>query len=404
MAKDQSDHSLCNDLVERALFTFARASLSNFATKLAAGKARLDFARPENRELWLGGYQYIKSLVMKGTYRTAFEWAKLLLSLDPEDDPYCMSLTIHHLALRCSEYDWLLEFSETDLYKTSKYTAYTAPSLAYAAMQMKQPAKCRQLLRQSITALPWVFCKLFQELNLSDPPSSIWGQVPPTEATELLTNIYIKQTRDLWNAPEALTLLMEVAHATPKASSSSSWSDREFIIDLDLARFVYLDNTPHLMALVPKSLLHRQPNSDSDPLPPDKEKNLFSWPSQVRPYERNMAHDSSHLTFNNPVDALRALLPRVGHGERQMPENEDELRTELNEGFTSEQVDAIISGMSPARENAGPQGFAARAFTALISAVMGPLRPHDMRPSSDSEGESQDEYYDVEDELGDDRT
>lgn len=398
VAKDQSDHSLCNDLVERALFTFARASLSNFSVKLTAGKARLDFARPENRELWLGGYQYIKSLIMKGTYRTAFEWAKLLLSLDPEDDPYCMALVVHHLAIRCSEFEWLLEFSETDIYKNGVYTMHTAPTLAYAAMQMKQPAKCRELLKQSIIDMPWVFCKLFQELNLSDPPPSIWGQVPPTPATELLSEIYIKQTKDLWNTPEATSLLVEVAYAAPKASPDSPWRGKEAVINLDLARFVYLDNTPHLMSLVPRDLLHRQPNSDSDPLPPNKEQNLFSWPSQARPFERASNSEGPHFTFNNPLDALRALLPRVGRGERQLPANDEELRTELQEDFTNEQIDTIMAGMPPAEEGISAQGFAARAFNAVIAAITGPLRPRDMRPNSDSEGDSEEEYHDVEDE------
>src|SRR4051812_34051130 len=34
IAKDQGDHSLSSDLVERALFTFGRVSLSSFSTKL----------------------------------------------------------------------------------------------------------------------------------------------------------------------------------------------------------------------------------------------------------------------------------------------------------------------------------------------------------------------------------
>jgi tetratricopeptide (TPR) repeat protein len=202
IAKDQTDHALSSDLVERALFTFGRAAQSLFATKLSHGKARLEFERPENREFWLAGYQYIKSLIMKGTYRTALEWAKLLLALDPENDPYCMLLMIHHLSLRAYESQYLLDIYESQMLgEWSTLIAYVSPSLALAAMQLREPVRARKLLEQSIQRLPWIFCKLFQELNLNNPPPSIWGAEPRTDAENLFSEIYIRQTKDLWNTP-----------------------------------------------------------------------------------------------------------------------------------------------------------------------------------------------------------
>ncbi|KAF3358539.1 hypothetical protein VdG1_00099 [Verticillium dahliae VDG1] len=87
VATQDQNASLAAELIERALFTFGRVTTSAFRQKLAQGRARLDFKRPENREFWLAGYHYIKSLMRKGTFRTAFEWAKLLYSLNPNDPP-----------------------------------------------------------------------------------------------------------------------------------------------------------------------------------------------------------------------------------------------------------------------------------------------------------------------------
>ncbi|KAI6712699.1 hypothetical protein JHW43_004830 [Diplocarpon mali] len=321
IAKDQTDHALSADLLERALFSFGRASISLFGTKLSQGKARLDFARPENRELWLAAYQYIKSLLMKGTYRTALEWAKLILSLDPEGDPYCMRLLIHQLSLKAREFSWLLEMAESESSEiwTPSYlgkcqaASHTTPSLAFAALQLRESAKCRAMLADSMQKLPWLFTHLFKELSLDAPPS-IWGSSPRTEAESLFTEMYVLQTKDLWNTPEATALLMEIAHTITKVDVASIPELDNSNMTLDVVRFVYLDNTPALMALAPSHLLHRSNNSDSDPLPPDA--NVYSYEHQraaIQGRDRG-APGNAFGNFFNPFAAMRELMPGFRRG------------------------------------------------------------------------------------------
>ncbi|KFZ14536.1 hypothetical protein V502_06036 [Pseudogymnoascus sp. VKM F-4520 (FW-2644)] len=327
IAKDQSDHSLSNDLVERALFSFARASTSLFATKISLGKARLDFARPENRELWLAGYHYIRSLTMKGTYRTAFEWAKLLLLLDLEDDPYCMRLVVHHLALRAHQFEWLVEAFSRRMFADDRgfIEEFQLPSVALAHMHLKQGAECREVLGRAIKKFPYLFCLLFKELNLDDAPPSIWGILPRNNAEEFFSSIYIRQTKDLWNTPEATSILVEVAHAVGKSDPKAIIPIPDVCMDLNAARFIYLDNTPALMSLVPSGLMHRLPNSDSDPLPPEAEMNIFSHPTQRLPFATGaagMAPDGGLEGFFDPVAAMRQLMPEW----RGPPPETDNLR------------------------------------------------------------------------------
>lgn len=274
----------------------------------------MDFARPENRELWLAGYHYIRSLTMKGTYRTAFEWAKLLLLLDLEDDPYCMRLILHHLALRAHKFEWLVEAAETRLFADDRgfVEEFQLASVALAHMHLKHGTECRQVLGQAIKKFPYLFCLLFKELNIDDAPPSIWGILPRGNGEELFSSIYIRQTKDLWGTPEVTTLLVEVAHAVGKSDPKAIIPIPDACMDLNVARFIYLDNTPALMSLVPSRLMHRVPNSDSDPLPPEAEMNIFSHPTQRLPFATGatgMAPDGGLEGFFDPIAAMRQLMP-----------------------------------------------------------------------------------------------
>lgn len=266
---------------------------------------------------------------MKGTYRTAFEWAKFILSLDPTGDPYCMSLMIHQLALRANEFDWLLEMcdhrrisaEEKQVVMITRLDAYRyhfAPSLAFAALQLRDGKRSRRLLTEGMQQLPWLFARLFQELNLDVPPS-IWGITPRTRAEELFTTLYVKYTKDLWDTPGATALLMEIAHTISKVDASTIPKIKDDALNLNVVRFIYLDNTPELMAMVPSSLLHRSNNSDSDPIPPDN--SIISYPSQRIPLQQrgDAGFENMLQNFNDPLAAIQRLIPDlnnlVGRGE-----------------------------------------------------------------------------------------
>lgn len=392
ISKDQGDHALSSDLIERALFTFGRASLTQFNNRITTGKARLDFLRPENRELWLAGYQYIKSLIMKGTYRTALEWSKLLLSLDPEQDPYCMRYMIHHLALRAQEYQWLLDLFESQMVNLwealdedgNPYPLpailHVMPSLAFAALQLKQGDKARKILFESMQKVPWLFGRLFKELDL-DVPSSIWGIEPRNDAETLFTSIYVLQTKDLWTAPEASSLLMEVGHIIPKLDSSTIPRVNNSEMTLDVVRFLYLDNTPALMALAPSHLLHRSNNSDSDPIPPDV--SIYTYEAQQRALEPD-THPYGLGGFHDPLEAIARLLPNIRN---RTPEG-GQLRRELEEALEHEEMeDEIEDGeFEDNRYHPPNQRSLARRFMEMFW------------PDEESEGEWEDadEYEDQE--------
>jgi hypothetical protein len=296
---------------------------------------------------------------MKGTYRTALEWAKMLLAFDYVHDPYCMRLMIHHLALRSSEFQWLLDLYESDFPNTwrplglsnSKADVHIQPSLAFAALQLRDGARARKLLTKSMGEVPWLFTRLFKELNLDAPPS-IWGVQPRTDAETLFSEIYVRQTQDLWNTPEATSLLMEIGHTIKeiKLDDIPKLSNDE--MTLDVVRFIYLDNNPALMRLVPSQLLHRENNSDADPLPPYH--NDFSYAAQRIWVERGgNGQPGLGGDFMNPLAAIARMIPgfragpQVQAGQGQVDPNEDVNAEELRRG-----LEEVVrgSGPSPARE------------------------------------------------------
>lgn len=287
IAKHQGDHAVSADLLERALFNIGRSSHSSFNNRVKEGQAKLDFMITENRELWLVGWRYIANLGMKGTWRTAYEWAKLLLSLNAED-PYCIKLLIDHLALRGREYSHFVELcTQTRLSKEWEQFPNIQCSLALAYLRLNKPQECRQQLRLAMSRYPWVFCSLAQELDIQPIPKRIWGKLPPTDIHELLTELYIARAKDLWNTPEVISLVVEVADTLTEKEEPIEPPE----ITLNIARHVVLSDIPRVTTHLPTRFVSGRISS-SDPLPP---------------YESDAYREQS-----NPVPSYLSRIPEIG--------------------------------------------------------------------------------------------
>ncbi|KAJ5678704.1 hypothetical protein N7462_006948 [Penicillium macrosclerotiorum] len=263
IAKHQGDHAVSADLLERALFNIGRSAHSSFNSRLKEGQARLDFLQMANRELWLVGWRYIANLGMKGTWRTAYEWAKLLLSLN-DSDPYCIKLLIDHLALRGREYSHFVDLcTQTRFSRDWDNLPNIQCSLVMAYLRLNKPKECRQQLQRAMSRYPWIFNRLAQELDLHHIPKQIWGKMPPAGSHELLTELYISRAKDLWNTPETVSLIVEVADTLPDEPEPIDPPD----ITLDIARHVVLSDIPKVTTHLPNRFVSGR-MSASDPLPP----------------------------------------------------------------------------------------------------------------------------------------
>lgn len=287
IAKQQGDHSVSGDLLERALFSFGRSVHSSFTNALAEGKARLDFRRPENREFWLAGWRYIANLGQRGTWRTTYEWAKLLLALDPREDPHCVRKIIDQLALRGGQAEHFLKLCSCPPLLDDSWMSQPniRISAALAHYKLNHAVECRNALREAVEVFPWIFARLFKELNIEHIPKSIWGKAPRTEREKLECESYVHGAKDLWNTPEAISFLVEVVDTT---EASSTPPQRNRPITIDEARHVLLSGTPQLLSLLPREFTS-MPSSSSDPLPPS---------DSIESYSTTLPH--SHRVFSTP--------------------------------------------------------------------------------------------------------
>ncbi|KAK4930373.1 hypothetical protein LTR49_003114 [Elasticomyces elasticus] len=266
IAKQERDFTTSGDLLERALFSFGRAVHSTFSKNLAAGTARVDFRRPENREFWLASWRYMLNLSMRGTWRTVYEWAKLLLSLSPEEDPYALWLVLDQYALRSRQDLDFLNLSRNPAMRAIHGDSPNVQlSQGLAEFKAGNKGKGRQALFTAVGRFPWVVARLMHELGVDAPPG-VWGKEARSEREKLYSELYATRAKDVWNTPENTALLVEIAAAVPADVEGADIDDGQ-ISDAE-ARHVLLSETPALIALLPRKFTARV-GSASDPLAPE---------------------------------------------------------------------------------------------------------------------------------------
>jgi Transcriptional repressor TCF25 len=269
-----------------------RAVQSTFASKLAEGKARLDFRRPENREFGLAVCRYIDSLKLRATWRTVYEWAKLLFSLDPANDPYCMVLVLDQYAIRANQHQQLIDLVDTDqlvnnlswLPRDERDVFFNLPcTLPLAFLHTSKPDVAQLRLFEAMERYPWVFHALFKELGIEPIPPSIWGKQPPDQSNDLLAKLYVSRAKDLWNTPEATSLLAAVGpQAQPlKDSLNPAFKGTNIFTQHEAPmRHVILTENREFISKLPV-----RPDGDqlkaSDPMPPAD--NLQSYDAEPPP-------------------------------------------------------------------------------------------------------------------------
>ena len=304
IAKQERENAVSGDLLERALFSFGRAVHSSFAKTLAEGRARLDFRHPENREFWLASWRYMQNLSMRATWRTVYEWAKLLLSFSPEEDPYAIWLVLDQYALRTRQD---LDFLNMSRNTTFRDKLRDAPNIqlsqGLAEFRAGNKGKGKQALFTAVGRYPWVVARLMQELNVDPLPPAIWGKEPRTEKEKLDAELYATRAKDVWNTPETSALLLEVASALPPDNPSAP-VDTDNTIHENEARHVLLSDVPALIALIPREYTARL-QSTSDPLPPDD-----SYPSALSAAS-STSPESIQRELESIYSSLSSLAPEL---------------------------------------------------------------------------------------------
>ncbi|NXC64448.1 TCF25 factor, partial [Aleadryas rufinucha] len=142
----QEDQEMARDLIERALYSLEYAFHPVFS--LTSGACRLDYRRPENRAFFLALFKHLMFLEKRGCPRTALEFCKLILSLDPDNDPLCVLLLIDFLSLRAREYTFLTRlFQEWESHRNLSQLPNFAFSVPLAYFFLSQQEERPELER-----------------------------------------------------------------------------------------------------------------------------------------------------------------------------------------------------------------------------------------------------------------
>ncbi|KAK6498053.1 hypothetical protein TWF506_004297 [Arthrobotrys conoides] len=267
-----NDHTTSQTLLSRALFSMGRSSHSVFPTSLTSGLARLPFSHFENRELYFSAWKYVLSLSRRGLWRTGLEFLKLLLQLDPINDPLCLLLIIDQYALKSRCFDILLSLSSTPLLNpTWSKSPNIAYSLSLAEFMAGNLEAAKTKLREAIITYPWLLTKLHGALsaeNATTPlPEELWGLLPPTEIDNLLAEMYTLRMGDLWNIPEHAQFLISTlqdSKAFNKIDRRNLGTMKSIYVDTklrDLARHIFLmdlSESRGLIGFLPANLRNDQ--------------------------------------------------------------------------------------------------------------------------------------------------
>ncbi|XP_019834945.2 ribosome quality control complex subunit TCF25 isoform X1 [Bos indicus] len=329
----QEDQETARDLVERALYSMECAFHPLFS--LTSGTCRLDYRRPENRSFYLALYKQMSFLEKRGCPRTALEYCKLILSLEPDEDPLCMLLLIDHLALRARSYEYLIRlFEEWEAHRNLSQLPNFAFSVPLAYFLLSQQADLSEQemssareeacvrIQQALTMFPGVLMPLLEYCSVR-PDTTVAthhffgpdAEISQPPALSQLVSLYLGRSHFLWKEPATMSWLEENVHKVLQAVDAGDpaveacESRRKVLYQRaprNIHRHVVLSEIKEAVAALPPDVT-TQSVLGFDPLPP-----LDTIYSYVRPERLSpISHGNTIALF------FRSLLPNYTvEGER----------------------------------------------------------------------------------------
>ncbi|XP_023602748.1 transcription factor 25 isoform X3 [Myotis lucifugus] len=331
----QDDQEMARDLVERALYSMECAFHPLFS--LTSGTCRLDYRRPENRSFYLALYKQMSFLEKRGCPRTALEYCKLILSLEPDEDPLCMLLLVDHLALRARDYEYLIRlFQEWEAHRNLSQLPNFAFSVPLAYFLLSQQAdlpeqelssareKASLLVRQALIMFPGVLMPLLECCSVRPDaavachpffgPNSEISQPP---ALSQLVSLYLGRSHFLWKEPAIMSWLEENVREVLQAVDAGDpaveeCENRRKVLyqraPRNIHRHVVLSEIKEAVAALPPDVT-TQSVMGFDPLPPSDTIYSYTRPERLSP----VSHGNTIALFFRsllPSYTMEGLLPR----------------------------------------------------------------------------------------------
>ncbi|XP_050301133.1 transcription factor 25 [Anthonomus grandis grandis] len=336
------------ELIERALYflEFSFHPLFN----VAQGNCRLDYRRQENRALFITIFKHLNFLGGRGCCRTALEFCKVLLNLDPKSDPLGIKLIMDFYALRAKEYEWLIGFVE-DLDR--RYNLLQLPNFAFstalAYFYVNDIERADYYLQEALLMFPSLLMELLDKcsIRIDSRVSSHSFFTEPTEknptALNQLVKLYVNRTFHVWKDADILPWLERNVHdvldrVDKKEPIVEAYKEKRLrryagALPISIVRHIVLSDNPgvsiHFLQNTPGPIM------GFDPLPPNDSINLYTRPRRITVTgDRSNALATflgSLLPMVNPQQVLPDRQPReVAEDEAQVGEQQpDEFRRSI---------------------------------------------------------------------------
>uniref|UniRef100_A0A8C5R2B9 Transcription factor 25 n=1 Tax=Leptobrachium leishanense TaxID=445787 RepID=A0A8C5R2B9_9ANUR len=345
----QDDQEMARDLIERALYSLECGFHPVFS--LTSGTCRLDYSRPENRGFFLALFKHMYFLEKRGCPRTALEFCKLVLSLDPENDPLCMLLLIDFLSLRSREYSFFIRmYEEWETHRNLSQLPNFAFSVPLALFQIGQQddisedekktshVRANHLIQQALIMFPGVLLPLLDLCGVQPDTMvanhSFFGpvtQISQPPALSQLTSLYIGRCLGLWKEAAVMSWLETNVNEVLRLVNSNDPVVQECeqrrkvryqSAPRNIHRHIILSEIKGASSALPLEVTS-QPVLGFDPLPP-----LDSIVSYTRPERANRPTNEGTLSL-----FFRSLLPNFNlQGEPLQDGEEAGAGRDLNRG------------------------------------------------------------------------
>ncbi|KAG1707340.1 hypothetical protein DVH05_026532 [Phytophthora capsici] len=236
----QMDHA--SDCIKRCMYVLELAWADQF--DVSKGNCRMDIQTEHNAGFFRALFLLMKQVGRRGCMRSAFETAKLLLSLDPQGDPMNVLLAIDYYALTSRQCEFLIDLFDSktpavDRLASDDVKSKTKPgkktsvgiealpnlqfSLALAHFFLGNETEAKDKLAVALLKFPTVLKPLLEKIA-ANPSSSSWQPILSSRVfanarnvdgehsvLQHLLDIYVTRNHSIWKVNDAQSFLLRSA-------------------------------------------------------------------------------------------------------------------------------------------------------------------------------------------------
>lgn len=293
------DTQMAAELIERAVYNMECCLHPLF--NVASGHNRLDYRMVENRSFYICLFKHAIYVGQRGCNRTALEFCKFILSLDPEEDPMGVILMIDNYAIRSSQYAYLVkiyqEWNPTrNLYQLPNFAFSVALATYLLALEEEESTTAADLMLQdALIMFPGFLFPLLEKCNV-EPDKQVlthffFHRPSDPKALMSLLTLYVCRIHTIWKTKNVIHWLEKQVHEVIKRYENRDplFAECEKKLKLrypglprNILRHIILSDIKDANLTLPQDLMST-PIFGYDPLPP---------PDSISPYEKRSKPDA----------------------------------------------------------------------------------------------------------------